>query len=323
MTAPSAPLSVVRAAPERTEEAMGALLSAGPSAAARFVRQAETSRIALDRIWCLAGPDGRYRSAVLAVAARGRTVMLLATRARDAAQAQAIAPAIAAAAEGCADAGDIAQSLLEPERTHDASAFTLAGFRALATLEYQERALPRLGAPEPSPVPEGWTIAPVAGDEELAGDDPRILSPAAREELVRVLESTYRDTLDCPGLAGMRRTEDVLEGHFGTGRRRRFWLVARRDGVARAVCLLNGAPDGASAELAYFGVAPEARGSGIAAAILAAGVRACATARVASIQLAVDARNAPAKRLYERHGFRTVSSRLALVRAIGPGARTP
>lgn len=321
MTAPSVPLSVVRAAPERTEEAMGALLSSGPSAAARFVRQAEASRIALDRIWCLAGPDGRYRSAVLAVAARGRTVMLLATRARDRAQAEAIAPAIAAATEGSADAGDLAQSLLEPERMHDAVAFELAGFRAIATLEYQERALPRLGAPEPSPIPAGWTLAPVAGDDALGGDDPAALAPAAREELVRVLESTYRDTLDCPGLAGMRRTEDVLDGHFGPGRRRRFWLVGRQEGVARAVCLLNGSPDGTSAELAYFGVAPEARGSGIATAILTAGMRACAAARVATIQLAVDARNAPAKRLYARHGFRAVSSRLALVRAIGAGVR--
>lgn len=320
MTASPAPLSVVRAVPERTEEAMGALLSAGPSAAARFVRQAEGSRIALDRIWCLAGPDGRYRSAVLAVAARGRTVMLLATRARDRAQAEALAPAIAAAAEGSADAGDIAQSLLEPERTHDAAAFVLAGFRALATLEYQERSLPRLGAPEAPPVPAGWELAPAADEHALGGDDPAALAPTAREELVRVLESTYRDTLDCPGLAGMRRTTDVLDGHFGPGRRLRFWLLARQAGVARAVCLLNGSPDGTSAELAYFGVAPEARGSGIAAAILAAGMRACAAARVATIQLAVDARNAPAKRLYARHGFRTVSSRLALVRAIGAGA---
>lgn len=298
---------------------MGALLSAGPSAAARFVRQAEASRIALDRIWCLAGPDGRYRSAVLAVAARGRTVMILSTRARDAAQAGALAPAIDAAAEGSADAGDIAQSLLEPERTHDASAFTLAGFRQLATLEYQERTLPRLGAPEPTPTPDGWTIAPVAGEDALGGDDPGALPASAREELVRVLEATYRDTLDCPGLAGMRRTTDVLEGHFGSGRRRRVWLVARRDGEALAVSLLNAAPDGASAELAYFGVAPAARGSGISSAILAAGMRACAAARVGTIQLAVDARNAPARRLYARHGFRTVSSRLALVRAIGAG----
>jgi ribosomal protein S18 acetylase RimI-like enzyme len=316
MPAPPTPFEVVRSTPERVEEAMGALLSAGPTAAARFVEQAARSRIDLDRIWCVAGPDGRYRMAVLAVPARGRTVMVMATRVRDAAQAATVSRAIDAACEGCRDAGDIAQSLLEPERKHDAAAFEGAGFRALATLEYQERHLPRVGPPEATSLPADWTIEPAASDEALGSDDPASIDATSRAALERILESTYRDTLDCPGLAGMRRVSDVLEGHFGQGRRRRIWLVARRDATVGAVCLLNGSPDGAQAELAYFGVAPEARGSGIAAALLSAGIRACAAARAGSVQLAVDARNEPAKRLYARLGFRTVSSRLALVRPL-------
>ncbi|MFN9077144.1 MAG: GNAT family N-acetyltransferase [bacterium] len=111
----------------------------------------------------------------------------------------------------------------------------------------------------------------------------------------------------------MRATADVLDGHFGSGARRRHWFIAREEGRPFGLCLLNTSPDGTSAELAYFGVAPSARGRGIAKALLATGLHACSTARISTVTLAVDSRNLPAKRLYDAHGFRKTIARVALV----------
>lgn len=328
------PTRIVRGEPSRLEEAMSALLGAGPAAARRFVEQAQTSRVSLDHLWCLLDDAGRYRSAVLAVPSPGRASMLLVTRTRDAAEAKQFGPLIAAAATGSASFADIAQALVEPTRIHDIAAYEYGGLRRMADLEYLERSLPRAGILETSPVPAGWSIELAAPPSVLAGENPNAIPEATRDELVATLERTYLDTLDCPGLAGMRATKDVLVGHFGTGARTRHWLVARRSrdinqvaeertpasnsararNTALGICLLNVTPDGSDAELVYLGLAPEARGQGIAQALLTHGLHACSRSRCATVSLAVDARNVFARRLYERNGFRRVSTRVALVR---------
>ncbi|MEY4821891.1 MAG: hypothetical protein RLY72_1543 [Planctomycetota bacterium] len=320
MTLPSSPHIVVRATAERIDEALSALLAAGPAASARFARQAETAKLALDRIWCLADEFGRYRMAVLAVPTLGRTTMLLATHARSSADALALGPAVAAAATGCADVSDIAQALVEPARAIDIETYEAGGLRRLATLEYLERTFARSGVPDQPTIPAGWTIEPAADTRALNAADPRALGESQRAQIAGVLDESYRQTRDCPGLAGMRRTLDVLDGHFGLGARPRFWLLARQDSVARAVCLFNATPDAASAELVYLGIAPAARGLGIARALLSTGLRACAQAGVATVSLAVDASNEPARKLYATSGFRTTSTRVALVRPLA-GAR--
>jgi len=319
MSAVERALHVVRASPDRAEEALSALLAAGPAASARFARQAETAKIALDRIWCLADDLGRYRMAVLAVPSLGRTAMLLASHPRTLDEAQVLGRAIAAAAEGCADVSDIAQALIEPSRPFDIAAFEAGGLKQLATLDYLEKEIPRsrtASAAPRAPLPPGWTLGPVADPRVLAGADPHALGDACRTEIAGVLDESYKDTRDCPGLAGMRRTLDVLDGHFGLGVRPRFWLVARRDGRALGVCLVNGSPDAANAELVYLGLAREARGHGIARALLDEILQICAQARVGILSLAVDELNDPARRLYLSRGFRRTSARIAFVRPL-------
>jgi ribosomal protein S18 acetylase RimI-like enzyme len=295
---------------------MSALLGAGPAAAARFVQQAKSAAIRLDLIWCVADPSGRYRLAVLAVPSVGRTAMLVASHARTSEDVENLGRAVAVAAEGCRSEADLAQALVDPALPLDVASFEAGGLRRMATLDYLERALPRSGTLSLPEVPAGWTIEPAAPRESLDGSDPAALGPSRRAELIALLESTYVDTMDCPGLAGMRATSDVLDGHFGSGARRRHWFIARENGAARGVCLLNTSPDGTSAELAYFGVAPSARGRGIARVLLAAGLHACSAARIATVTLAVDSRNTPAKMLYETHGFRKTISRIALVKPL-------
>lgn len=316
MSAVERSLQVVRATPERVEDALSALLAAGPAASARFARQAETARISLDRIWCLADDLGRYRMAVLAVPSLGRTAMLLASHVRSESEARELARAVEAAALGCADTSDIAQALVEPARPLDILAYTHGGLRQLATLDYLERNLPRAGVLEATPPPSGWTIGLAADPAALAMSDPHAMGETVRAEIMGVLDESYKDTRDCPGLAGLRRTSDVLDGHFGLGERPRLWLVARLDGVAHGVCLINGSPDAANAELVYLGLARTARGHGVARALLAEGLRLCSAARIGVITLAVDSLNEPARRLYASFGFRKTTSRVALVRAL-------
>ena len=316
MTEPNRQRHLVRATLERIEDALAALLGSGPAAAARFARQAESANIGLERCWCLADEYGRYRAAVLAVPSLGKTAMLLASHPRTEEEARELGAVVAAAAEGCADCCDIAQALVEPSRALDLQAYLAGGLEQLATLDYLERHLPRAGVLEASPAPSGWTIEPAADAATLAGGDPAALAPERRSELITVLEASYRDTRDCPGLAGLRRTSDVLDGHFGAGTRPRFWSIARRDGRAEGVCLINTAADGASAELVYLGLAPSARGAGVARALLSHGMQACSRARIGTISLAVDARNEPARRLYESCGFRRTTSRAALIRPL-------
>lgn len=318
MTASQPALTVVRSDPTRVTEAMSALLSAGPSAAGRFTEQARAAAIRLDLLWCAQDDAGRYRLAVLAVPSPGRTAMLVATRARSRADVDALRDVIAIAARGVADLADIAQALIDPAQSLDIAAFESASFRKMATLDYLERPLPRAGALAPPSIPDGWTIEPVAPRAVLDGESLSALEPALRSELIALLEATYIDTRDCPGLAGLRHTSDVLEGHFGTGVRRRHWLVARKidagkPGRALGLCLLNGSPEGTSAELAYFGVAAAARGKGIGSALLACGLHACSVDRMSSVTLALDANNEPAKNLYDSAGFRKTISRVALV----------
>jgi ribosomal protein S18 acetylase RimI-like enzyme len=314
MIDPNSRLEIVRAPAERRADAMGALLGAGPAAARRFIDQAAQASIRLDSLWCLADPDGRYRMAVLSVPSLGRTSMLIATRARGSQDVSELARLIRAAADGSESESDLAQGLIDPAHHLDVLAYEMAGLERMAVLEYLERALPRAGALSAPEIPAGWSIEPVASREVLDGGDASRLPAETRATLVSVLESTYVDTLDCPGLAGLRATSDVLDGHFGIGARRRHWLLLRRDGAACGVCLLNDSPDGTSSELAYFGLAPAVRGLGLARVLLAAALHELSVARVRTVTLAVDARNTPAKRLYESHGFRQTASRVALVR---------
>jgi len=316
MIDPNPQLEIVRVPAERRADAMGALLGAGPAAAKRFMEQASRASIRLDHLWCLADPEGRYRMAVLSVPSLGRTAMLIASRARNSQDVPDLARLLRAAADGSAGESDLAQGLIDPTHPLDILAYEMGGLVRMALLEYLERHLPRSGVLPPPEVPAGWSIDAAAPREVLDGDDAARLPREARAELVASLESSYIDTLDCPGLAGLRSTTDVLDGHFGVGTRRRHWLILRRSGAPRGVCLLNDSPDGTSSELAYFGLDPAVRGLGLGRILLAAALHAVSAARVETVTLAVDARNAPAKKLYAANGFKQTASRVALVRAL-------
>lgn len=188
------------------------------------------------------------------------------------------------------------QALLETGRSHAAAVLAEAGFEFLAELCYLQRSA---GDACPScHKPAGIDFAPYAPDAECL--------------FLEVLEQSYRRSLDCPRLSGVRRTADVLATHRATGV---FdpgnWLVATLDGVPVGILLLAGVTGRATFEVVYMGVVPKARGRGIGDALLERAVDICRGQGHAALTLAVDSTNEPARRLYDRWSLREFDRRRA------------
>lgn len=179
------------------------------------------------------------------------------------------------------------------------------GLRRLAILAYMERPVPKRNSiPQP-----------------VFPDDVRIerYRSEHRKQLEQLLLKTYDRTLDCPGLAGLRRPADVVEGHMYSGIfKPEWWVLVRERKSDRliGVSLLNGSAGSGSIELVYLGVIPDVRGRGIGRALLQHGLRMIAGSRERNVVLAVDESNAPALDIYEDLGFHRTIRRVALVRKL-------
>lgn len=178
-----------------------------------------------------------------------------------------------------------------------------AGMARLATLGYYERALPRRGR-----VATSWP----AGATITACD---VLTAGGRAELSELLQQTYDGTLDCPGLAGLRTTEEILQGHLATHAvEPDLWSIVRLEGKPVAVSMCSPLPFGEAAELVYFGVASNARGLGIGPALLQHSLGRLEHRGILAVHLACDESNAPALRMYRNAGFERTVRRVAYVR---------
>lgn len=127
---------------------------------------------------------------------------------------------------------------------------------------------------------------------------------ADRGQFLATLEQTYQDSLDFPEVNEVRTAQDALEGYRNYGRADpRLWWLACQGGrpVGVVIVDLTRKPEG---NLLYLGVVPSARGQGLGRVLLAHAARQSLAAGASSLSLAVDARNAPALRLYQRAGFR-------------------
>lgn len=157
-----------------------------------------------------------------------------------------------------------------------------------------------------SALPEGFSIRTVrSGESGLEADRPMLL---------RVLDRSYEQTLDCPELCGLRDTADVLDSHQMTGAfDASLWFVALRGDEPVGCALYSLARSGHSIELVYLGLAPEVRGRGLAAHLLWQGFHAARLRGIDEMTCAVDERNVPAIGLYGRSGMFDVARRVALV----------
>ena len=109
-----------------------------------------------------------------------------------------------------------------------------------------------------------------------------------------------------PELEGVRSLDDIIAGHRATGRfvpdRWRLGQVAGEPEAA-VVLLLSDIPDRDVWEVVYLGLTPPARGRGLGRAAIAHALE-LARPHASRLELAVDIRNRPATRLYDRVGLR-------------------
>jgi ribosomal protein S18 acetylase RimI-like enzyme len=124
------------------------------------------------------------------------------------------------------------------------------------------------------------------------------------------LLATYEGTLDCPELNGLRTPDEVMAGYLAdTTDPRRWWLALDADGASVGVLLLADGAGPESWDVAYVGVVPGARGRGVGRALVLHAVAEAKAANRRKLGLAVDARNAPAIRLYTALGFKPCGCR--------------
>jgi len=195
----------------------------------------------------------------------------------------------------------LAQVLLEMSMTDDEQFLHRHGFEHLADLLY-------MVSPE--------DLFPTTMPNTSLQFEP--YAESNHERLVSVVEATYRQTLDCPLLDGVRQIEDVLAGYRAIGA---FdpsrWLLVRHVDRDVGCLLLTDHPEHGNWELIYMGVAATERGHGWGREIARRGQWMTREAGRPRLVLAVDASNEPAIRAYALTGFRAWDRRKACVKLLG------
>ena len=199
----------------------------------------------------------------------------------------------------------VIQSLIDPGQVIEGQVLERAGLNRLAKLIYMQKTIEPGEHRVPRPVKLGGC------------DRPTVLtySEQTHADFARAIEASYLDTLDCPGLVGMRQTDQIIAGHKGTGRfAPKNWLVYYDPaGEPIAVLLLAEVAQGSGMELVYLGVAKAYRGKKIGGQLMRYAVSETARLGGARLYLAVDDRNDPAVRLYTGMGFRASTRKIAYV----------
>jgi len=252
-------------------------------------------RVDLSGLW-IAERVGRVIGAILSQRLAGRAVALWPPEVRTHWNRGALAARLvrevldALRAEGAAIVQAVIDETADPRSALD---LTRGGMPRVTDLIFMRR---EVAAP--------WTLASRSGGPKLHW---RTLDEAGEDAFRKTLGATYAGSLDMPELEGVRSLDDVMAGHRSAGRFvPELWRLGtipdRPDPVA--VLMLSPVPDREAWEIVYLGLAPEARGRGLGAEVLAhARDLAIENRRVSTLELAADARNAPALKLYQAAGF--------------------
>jgi ribosomal protein S18 acetylase RimI-like enzyme len=251
--------------------------------------------------------QGLIQAACLPVISPGGTALLMASTAGTSRPvASAIASCVAAAAGAVASSGTrLAQLLLEPSELKTAEALRSEGFENLAVLLYLQRTLTR-DVPAPPSAPDFAMIH---------------YSEQTHPLFARAILATYEDSLDCPRLHGLRSIEEVIAGHKASGAfDPNLWFCVVPAGAGTehvdplGVLILSPVPGHPTMELVYIGLAPAARGRRLGDLLLQIALHQTQQAGLQQLTLAVDQGNAPALRLYYRHGLGEIHRRIAMLK---------
>lgn len=193
----------------------------------------------------------------------------------------------------------LAQEVLPVELSHDAERTKARGYAIDVQMVYLASMADRFPEEQPQ------------GDLAFSRFDPE-----ESERLQQLLERTYADTLDCPELNGVRAMDDVVTGYLHSGETSaRWWHIARESG--RDVgCVLVTRHAGGAGELIYMGLIPEARGRGWGGLMARFAQWQARCAECTALSVAVDHRNHPAYRVYERAGFKPFDRRRVLLKVL-------
>ncbi|MGB0767549.1 MAG: GNAT family N-acetyltransferase [Phycisphaeraceae bacterium] len=297
---------------ERRRSALALLLIGRPrehdASVDHFERFAREQGLNLTTLWqaSAGGPNGRMLGTVLLVPNHGNTAMLFVGQATGWSDTSAVVALIRAVCDGPGREGvSVVQSLVDPGQVVEGEVLERAGLTRLAKLIYMQRVIEPGEHRVPRPL-------------ELAGcDRPRVAhySEHTHADFARAIEASYVDTLDCPGLVGMREIDHIIAGHQGTGRfDPRNWLAYfDQNDQPIAVLLIAPVSQGSGHELVYLGVAKPYRGKGIGGRLMRYAISEAARQGGTRLYLAVDDRNDPAVRLYRGLGFRASTRKIAYV----------
>jgi L-amino acid N-acyltransferase YncA len=274
-----------------------------------FLRFAMYRGIDLTDIW-LADRAGVIVWAILPIVSPGRTMVLFCPPHVAPTLQDTIAPQLIGGLLDNFRARGIhlAQVLIDPADRSLLALFERSGFERLAELIYLSCDLRKSKAPL-LPAQYHW--------ERYAAD--------THATFARTISATYTDSLDCPRLNGRRDVEDILAGHKAVGKfDPKLWFMLLENAEPVGVALLNRAPQTDGVELVYLGLTPRARGRGVSDLLMQHAIHEATTASGRQLTLAVDSQNAPALKLYHRHGLKQICSRIAMLRDLRePTASSP
>jgi ribosomal protein S18 acetylase RimI-like enzyme len=195
----------------------------------------------------------------------------------------------------------LAQMLLDPADQQTIAVYQRHEFKLMAELIYLQRTIRR--AKPPAPLPPPFRMLNYS-EQTHAGFAAAVLA-------------SYEKSLDCPALNGMRDIEDVLAGHKAAGLfDPNDWYLLLHGSEPVAVLLLALTHQSDGMELVYIGLSPKVRGFGLANYLLQLAEARVCERKVSKLSLAVDAGNAPALKLYYRHGMKQMTRKVAMMRQI-------
>ncbi len=188
----------------------------------------------------------------------------------------------------------LAQAIVPPDDADALGPLARHGFAAAGPMHFYHHSLATL--PSPPNIP-GLRLQPATG--------------ADPNDFAATLDRTYEGTLDFPELSGARTIDEIVVGYRANPNYRpEHWWLASINGEPVGVLMLSELDRLEGWDLTYLGVVPEWRNRGVGRALLETAMRIVADAAGAHLEVAVDARNAPAIQLYAGHGFQLVGERL-------------
>jgi len=285
-----------------TDDALALVLGSPNSPASmaqigEFKQFAHQREIDLRELWVF-GSGNRLAWAVLPIYSPGRTILLLTPS--ELPRQGDVSPLVDAVCLAAASRGvHLAQLLADPSDGQLQQTFNRSGFIHIAELLYLQSALRRVPAPPRMAEGLSW----------------QTYSDQSHPLFCRAILRSYIQSLDCPALAGLRDIEDIVAGHRSSGEfDPQYWHVLLDAEEPIGVVLLTRVPRVEMAELVYLGVVPEARGRGIGDVMMKQALWGVSQMGLQRLTVAVDARNAPALKLYFRHGLGHIGSKTALLR---------